>query len=318
MQKKIENLLLVIILVAFLFYFIINYNINNAIRDISKINITFLPYIAFAWIMFTALKFIPWLLAIKKVKVRMPLIKSFLMMYSFFGLGMGSSGIGQLIPLRGLDNFKKNARFSSVGIMIFLGATGGMAAIILALTASIILSKFILYLLFIFAAAYVFLTILGFESPYKILNNFIKKHKHLNSIKSIKEALKYIEGMRKNRDLLAQRYFLLGSISFIPSIIFEALLLGFILASFNVFLPFWSIIFIFTVAVTVGSISMIPAGIGTEDVSMIALMVIFNVPGILAISSLVIFRFLNTFLVVIAGYLSIGILNLKNREGYGK
>lgn len=310
MQKKIENGVLIAVLVAFLLYFVLTYNVEQALTDMGRINLNYILYIFLAWILFTSLKFLPWELTMNRVKVKMPLGKSFLMMYSFFGLGMGSAGIGQFIPLRGLDKFKKNARFASVSIMIFLGATGGMAAIILALVSSIILSKFIFYLLFIFALAYVFLTILGFESPYKKLTAFINRHKRVRSFKGIKSMLNYIDGMRKQRNLMAQRYFLLGTALFIPSLIFESLLLGFILASFNVFVSFWATIFIFTVAVTIGGVSMVPAGIGTEDVSLIALMLLFNVPGILAITSLIIFRFLNSFLVVIAGYLTMGIFNL--------
>ncbi len=314
MQKKVENIILAVILLIFILYFVLTYNISQALKDISRLDINYIPYIFLAWILFTALKFLPWKLTMYRIGVKMPLVKSVLMMYAFFGLGMGSAGIGQFIPLRGLDKFKKNARFSSISIMIFLGTTGGMAAIIMALVSSIILSKFILYLLFIFAFAYVFLTILGFESPYTKLTAFIKTHKRIKQLKGIKPALNYIEGMRKQRSLMAQRYFLLGTVSFIPSIIFEALLLGFILASFNVVLSVWAVIFIFTVGVTVGNISMLPAGIGTEDVSLIALMLIFNVPGILAIASLIIFRFLNTFMVVLAGYFTIGLLNLKRHK----
>jgi uncharacterized membrane protein YbhN (UPF0104 family) len=310
MKKSVENIILIGILAAFLFYFVFTYNIGQALKDIREINLTYIPYIILAWVLFTGLKFFPWLLTIRRIKVKIPIIHSFLMMYSFFGLGMGSAGIGQFIPLRSLDKYQKNARFFSVSIMIFMGATGGMAAIIIALVSSIILSKFIIYMLFVFAAAYVFLTILGFESPYKMLINFIKNHKKLKRVRGIKSALDYIEGMRRQRSLMAQRYFLLGTFSFIPSIIFEALLLGFILSAFNVFVSFWGIMFIFTVAVTIGSISMVPAGIGTEDISLIALMLIFNVPGILAITSLIIFRFLNTFLVVIVGYLTMGLLKL--------
>ncbi len=310
MQKKVENTVLLIILAIFLLYFLLNYNLSQAIKDLGKINLAYIPYILIAWVLFTALKFLPWELTLKKVKVKMPLIKSFLFMYAFFGLGMGSAGVGQLIPLRKLDKFKKDARFFSVSIMVFLGTTGGMGAILLALISSVLLSKFILYLLFIFALAYIFITILGFESPYKKLTALINSRKRMKASKMIKKGLKYIEGMRKQRGLMAQRYFISGMLLFIPSLIAEALLLVFILAAFNVNISLLTGIFIFTVSVTIGGISMLPAGIGTEDISLVALMVLFNVPGVLALASLIIFRLFNTFLVTIAGYLTIGVINL--------
>ena len=310
MQKKIENTVVLIILAVFLLYFLLNYNLSEAIRDLEKINLMYLPYIVLAWVLFTALKFLPWELTLKKVKVKLPLIKSFLFMYAFFGLGMGSAGVGQLIPLRKLDKFKKNARFFSVSIMVFLGTAGGMGAILLALISSILLSKFILYLLFIFALAYIFITILGFESPYKKLIALINSNKRIKASKMIKKGLKYLEGMRKQRGLMAQRYFISGMLLFIPSLIAESLLLVFILAAFNVSISLLTGIFIFTVSVTIGGISMLPAGIGTEDISLVALMLIFNVPGVLALASLIIFRLFNTFLVTIAGYLTIGVIDL--------
>ncbi len=310
MQKKIENTVLIIILVIFLLYFLLNYNLSQAIKDLGKINLLYIPYILLAWILFTALKFLPWELTLKKVKVKLPLIKSFLFMYAFFGLGMGSAGVGQLIPLRKLDKFKKDARFFSVSIMVFLGTTGAMGAVFLALISSVLLSKFIFYLLFIFALSYTFITILGFELPYKKFIALINSSKRMRASKMIKKGLKYIEGMRKQRGLMAQRYFISGMLLFIPSLIAEALLLVFILAAFNVNIPILTGIFIFTVSVTIGGISMLPAGIGVEDISLVALMVLFNVPGVLALASLIIFRLFNTFLVTIVGYLTIGVINL--------
>lgn len=310
MQKKIENTILTVILVVFLLYFLLNYNLPQAINDLGRIRISYIPYILLAWVLFTALKFLPWELTLKKVNVKLPIIKSFLIMYAFFGLGMGGAGVGQFIPLRKLDNFKKDARFFSVSIMIFLGTAGGMSAILLALVSSILLSKFILYLLFIFAVSYVFITILGFESPYKKLTSLVNNRKWAKASKTIKKGLKYLEGMRKQRGLMAQRYFISGMFLFIPSLIAESLLLVFILAAFNVNISLLTGIFIFTVSVTIGGISMLPAGIGTEDVSLVAFMVIFNVPGVLALASLIIFRLFNTFLVTIVGYLTMGVINL--------
>ena len=125
MQKKVENTILIALLVIFLLYFLFTYNLGQAIKDLGRIRLGMIPDIIIAWILFTALKFLPWELTLKKVRIKLPLIKSFLLMYAFFGLGMGSAGIGQFIPLRKLDNFKKNARFFSMSIMIFLGTTGG-------------------------------------------------------------------------------------------------------------------------------------------------------------------------------------------------
>ncbi len=310
MQKKVENTILIALLVIFLLYFLFTYNLSQAIRDLERINLNFVPYIVLAWVLFTALKFLPWELTLKKARIKLPLLKSFLLMYAFFGLGMGSAGIGQFIPLRKLDNFKKNARFFSVSIMIFLGTTGGISAIFLALISSILLSKFILYFLFIFAAAYIFITILGFESPYKKFIATIKNNKRLKASKSIKKGLKYIEGMRKQRSLMAQRYIISGMLLFIPSLISEALLLVFILAAFNVNISLLAGIFIFTVSVTIGGISFLPAGMGVEDISLVALMVLFNVPGVLALASLIIFRFLNTLMVILVGYAMMGFVSL--------
>ncbi len=308
MQKKVENTIIIVILAIFLAYFLLTYNLSQAVNDIIHIRISYLPYIILAWVMFTAFKFLPWELALREIKVKVPILRSFLMMYAFFGIGASTVGIGQLIPLRGLDKFKKNARFFSLGVMFFVGATGGLGAVILALISSVLLSKFILYLLFIFAAAYIFFTVLGFDGPYKKLNSALKYYKRLKNSKTVKNILKYIDGMRKNRSLMSQRYFLLGTVFFIPSLLSEALLLVFVLASFNVTIPLIVGVFIFTISVTLGNISLLPSGIGVEDVSLIALMLVFNIPGVIAVASLIIFRFLNTFIVIIAGYLSMGAL----------
>ena len=77
-------------------------------------------------------------------------------------------------------------------------------------------------------------------------------------------------------------------------------------AAFNVNISLLAGIFIFTVSVTIGGISFLPAGMGVEDISLVALMVLFNVPGVLALASLIIFRFLNTLMVILVGYAMMG------------
>ena len=88
------------------------------------------------------------------------------------------------------------------------------------------------------------------------------------------------------------------------------MLLVFILAAFNVNISLLAGIFIFTVSVTIGGISFLPAGMGVEDISLVALMVLFNVPGVLALASLIIFRFLNTLMVILVGYAMMGFVSL--------
>ncbi len=314
MQKKLENTVIVAILIILLLYFVLNYNLPEAAKDISRIRLVYIPYLILVWIAFTSTKIFPWSLVIRKIGVKMSLLKSFLMMYAFFGVGSTSIAIGQLIPLRELEKFKKNSKFFSFTIIFFVGVTSGIAALVMAVVSSIILSRFIIYLLFALSALYVFTSLLSFETPYNKLKDVLNHYKKIRRSKFAKTAMKYINGMKTQRGMMSQKYLISGTALFIPSIIFESLLLVLILASFNVNLSIFMGIFIFTVAVSIGNASGLPSGVGLEDISLIALMLLFGVPGVLALSTLLIFRFLNTFLVIMAGYTSLILIKFINMK----
>ncbi len=315
MQKKIENTILIVTLAVLFLYFILNYNLSQAVKDVSSLRLYYIPYIILAWVAFTAFKIFPWLLAIKKINVKMSLIRSFMMMYAFFGVGSTSLAVGQLIPLRELENFKKNSKFFSFTIIFFLGVTSGIAALFLAVISSIALSRFTIYLLFALSALYIAISALRFEAPYNKAKALVNHYKKIRKSKFAKTAIKYINGMKKQRGLMAQKYLILGTALFIPSIVFESLLIVLILASFNVSISIFAGIFVFTVAVSIGNASGLPSGVGPEDIAIVALLLLFGVPGVLALSTLLIFRFLNTFLVIVSGYASLGLFKFIKIKG---
>ncbi len=314
MKVRIFDATVIVVAIVALAVFIVTYNIAGTVKAFTHIQIKYFLFALGAWVLFTISKFLPWLRIIKKVKVKVPILKSILMMYGFFGLGFMPVGVGQLLPLRELDKFRKNARFFSLGIITSLSSTASLGAMLLALITAIIISQFVVYILALFVGTYVVLSFLGLDWPYRKLDDFLKNVKFFKNWDFIKHAQRYLKGMRRERNLMSQREILLGTALFIPSLILESTLLMLVAMAFSQNLSLVAAIFIFTVSVVLGNFSMAPAGVGVMDVSMAALLLAFGLPGVVTISTILIFRLLNTVLVIFAGYVSMGVLRAVNRK----
>jgi uncharacterized protein (TIRG00374 family) len=226
-------------------------------------------------------------------------------MYAFFGMGIIPSSVAQYIPLRHLSNFKKNAQFFSLSIILALGATSGLALLFMTTIAAIFVSKYITYLIALLAATYLLTSLIGMRRTQNLLLTFVNKILNPKKHKLFRFAVKYIEGLKKHSAFLTQKDILSETMLFLPSLFFEAVMLFFILLAFNQNLSIVAVLFIFGVAVELGNISFLPGGLGVTDTSLVSLLLVFGTPGAVARTATVLFRFFNMLLVFVVSYISI-------------
>jgi uncharacterized protein (TIRG00374 family) len=288
------------------------YDLNGTLAAVSGLKLEYLLISFLMFFFYTFLKFLPWTYIIKDLNLKMSFTQSLMMMYGFFGMGVIPSSIGQFIPLRYLDRFRRSARFFSLEIILALGATSVLAVILLALIASILVSEYVVYIIALFAVFYVFVSLLGFKRVNnrfpRIVRRLLKPRKH----KIFRPLLKYVNDLKKHQSFLSQKDILSEIVLFMPSLLAESAMLYFILVALNQSISFVGSVFIFSIAIIIGDFSFLPAGLGATDTTMVALMLVFGAPGVIAIAATIVFRFLNTFVVFLLGYASL--LYLKFRS----
>ncbi|MCW1294138.1 MAG: lysylphosphatidylglycerol synthase transmembrane domain-containing protein [Candidatus Parvarchaeota archaeon] len=283
------NNITLIIGIALLIWLISEYNFGAAIREMQNARPIFLIYAFIAFLIFPLLKFIPWYYVIRKLGIKLRKTISLLTMYAYFGLGIIPAAAGQLILLKGLERFKKRYKYFSGNIVISLTLTDFLSVSIIALLTAIIVSKYVAYTIAVVAVAYVIASILGLNRTNDLILRAVRRFGPL------KRFTKYVETMR-NRSVLSQKDILYEMITFFPTIIAEGSLIFFILLALNQNVSLAMSLFIFSFSAMVGSISMIPFGIGSMDAVIIALLLTNGVPGVISISTVVIFRIFNTIL----------------------
>lgn len=309
-RLSLETLVLILGVVAIVILISI-YDLNGTLQSFSNLDPFYFLLALVAFFLFASLKIFPWLFVLRQLNLRMSFMQHLMLMYGFFGMGVLPSSIGQIFPLRYLDRFKKGARFFTLGIILTLGATGVLAVILLTLIASILVSQFVVYTIALFAILYAFVSLIGLKRLNKsirhLANRFLKPNKH----KIFRPLVRYINDLKKHDAFLSQKDILSEIGLFIPSLLAEAAMLYFILMALSQHVSFISVLFVFGVSVTVGNLSFLPAGLGATDTSMVALLLVFGAPGVIAIAATIIFRFLNTFAVFLLGYAALLYVKIK-------
>ncbi len=299
--RSLETIILIIGAIAILLI-ISEYDINGTLKAIASLNVADLSAALLMLFLFTFAKILPWSYILRKIKLKMPLSQSIAMMYAFFGLGIIPTSIGQFLPLRYLDRYQKDARFFSLGIILALNATAALALALLGLLAAIQLSQYVAYLLALFAVYYIILSLLGFRPINRRLPGVIKRLLKPKKHPVFRSVVRYVNDIQKHNTFLSQQDILSEMVLFIPSLLAEAAMLFFIFSALGQNISIISAIFIFAVSVTIGNLSFLPSGIGATDTALVALAILFGAPGAIAILAAIVFRFLNTLIVVLLGY----------------
>ena len=296
------QIFLVFVAAAVIAFLVLTYNINGAIEAILHIKIIFLLEIFIVWVAFSLTKFLPWFYVMHRLKIKIPFKNSLPMSLVFFGLEMIPSGIAQFLPLRNLDRFKKGSKKMSFSIVLSLNATGALTLMAIALISSILVSRFVVYIIAVFAVPYVIFSLLRFDLFHEVIEKAIKRFK-IDENRITKPIEGYLKKLRQNRGLMSQKNIMTEMLLFVPTILLEALIFYLVLLAFNQSLSFLSAVFIFSFSYTLASMSFVfIAGFGPADISMIGLSTLFGVPGVIAVSSLLLFRFFNTILYILTAY----------------
>jgi uncharacterized protein (TIRG00374 family) len=294
--------IIIIVIVSTLF------DLKGTLMSLARTNPVYLLFDVAAFVLSVTLKMLPWTYLIRKTKLKLGFFYNLLLLYSFLGFQAIPTGMGGIVPLRYLEKFRKNSSLFSPGIALSLILTGFVGLAILALVTSIIISSYVVYTITILAVTYIISSLFGSNLFLSRLFSLFK-HTKVGFLKNVK---KYTQTLIKTRAFLSQKDIIIETFLFLPSLITESAIMYFTLLAFGHGLLFVDVLFIFAISNIIGSMSLAPMGLGAMDLSSIALLLLYGVPGIVAASTMVIFRFFNFILLIFLGYGAFSILeNLK-------
>jgi hypothetical protein len=245
----------------------------------------------------------------RKVEVKMGILRSLLMMQAFFDLSM-LPVIFQFISLKYLNRFKKGAQFFSGSIIISMGLTGFLGLTFMALFTSIFVSSYIPYMIALIVVFYLLVSSIGHDAVLDKISSFIKRINRRLKSKFINLGLKYITNLKRTRSFLSQRDIIIETASFIPMLFFENAMLYFTLLAFNQTVSIFNVIFFFSLADIIGILSFLPLSIGALDLSFIGFMAALGVPGVIGLSTILIYRLFMNVIMPVFGYICLLLLDI--------
>lgn len=87
-----------------------------------------------------------------------------------------------------------------------------------------------------------------------------------------------------------------------------------LLAQLNIAIPVLSALTIYPLAMLVGAASMLPGGLGSTEITIVALLAVFNVPLELGALAAIAIRFSTLWFAVVCGFLSVGVLEATHQD----
>jgi uncharacterized protein (TIRG00374 family) len=159
------------------------------------------------------------------------------------------------------------------------------------------------------------MSLIGREGLLRLIVGKLRKFNSKFKSAIIRTSLRYLNVLRKTRSFLSQRDILIETLAFLPALFFENLIIYFTLIAFNQNISIFSVIFFFSIADIIGIISFLPLAIGALDISFVGFLTGLGVPGIIALSTLLIYRFFMNLILPILGYsclMSLDFLTRKN------
>ncbi len=301
-----------IIGIIFILVLILSYNLSGAIAAFSHLKPVYVLLAACAFIAYVLLRYLPWAYLIRKIEVKIGSLHSFLAMQAFFNLGVVPL-VFQVIPFEYLERLKKNIRFFSGSMILSTDIAGFFAIICLTVIVSIFISAYIPYLIALLAVVYLIMSLLGKRSLMKRAINSLKKLDLRLKSKIIKAGLRYFQTLKKTRAFLSQKDILFETLAFMPSLIAENLIVYLILVAFNQNVSFFQVLFFFCLADIIGMLSLIPLSMGSLDISFIGFMAALGVPGAIALSTILIYRFFMNMILPAFGYICLLWLGFSTR-----
>ncbi len=291
---------------------IIIYNLSAAISAILQLKSVYLIWAVLAFLIYAVARYLPWAYLIRQTGVKMGLLRSFLMMQAFFNLSFLPIFF-QFISLKYLDRFKKNARLFTGSIMISTGTTGFLGIIFMALIASVFVSAYIPYMVALVVVVYLLMSFVGRKALMNRLLRWVNRLNYKLKSQIIKSGTRYLTMLKKTRAFLSQKDIWIETALFMPTLLFENLFVYFILLAFNQHLSVFTVIFFFSLADIIGLVSLLPLGIGVQDLSFIGFIIALGVPGAIALSTMLIYRLFINIILPIFGYLCLLALGFLTR-----
>ena len=298
MSDKIKNNIFISIIFTVIVYLALSFygNVNLVLESLQEFKWKYFPIILLVFFFTFLLKFIKWQYYLKFLDVKVQFIISFKIFMASLVMSVTPGKIGDLIKSYMLKEVNGTPVNISIPIVFAERVTEFVALLILVILGVNIYNQNIL-ILSISLLSIIVLFIILFNS--RITNSIISK------LSKSKKLEKYIEPLSltlsNSKSLLQPKPFLLMVLFSLFIWIIESFGFYLILAQFNIDISIIWTFFAYLFSVFIGSVSMLPAGLGVTDGSLTYLITQNGFSKEIAVSATLIVRIATLWFALIIG-----------------
>jgi uncharacterized protein (TIRG00374 family) len=298
-----KNILIFISLAAILYLILSLYADYNSIKQaFKKFNWAYFPLLIILAFLNYQFRFIKWHYYIKLLNIELKIMDSYKIFMSGLVMSVTPGKFGEVIKAYLVKN-KTNVNVAKTAPIIFVERlTDLISVILLALIGAFYFNfakTFVLITLFLFLIIVylvsnktITLRILGLLENIKFLNKYLHK---------INEAYESSYNMLQLRELLYMIFVSIVAWGF-ECIAYYLILINFNI-SFGIIETILFAMFVYTLSTIIGSISMLPGGLGLTEIAFTFLMQSKGIPKDLSVASTMIIRVVTLWFAVIVGIL---------------
>ncbi len=298
LSDKIKNNIFISIIITVIVYLALSFygNVNLVFESLQEYKWKFFPIILLVFYFTFLLKFIKWQYYLKFLDVKVQFTISFKIFMASLVMCVTPGKIGDLIKSYMLKEVNGTPVNISIPIVFAERVTEFVALLILVILGVNIYNQNIL-ILSISLLSIIILFIILFNS--RIANRVISKLSKSKKLEKYKEPLSLT--LSNSKSLLQPKPFLLMVLFSLFIWIVESFGFYFILAQFNIDISIIWTFFAYLFSMFIGSVSMLPAGLGVTDGSLTYLLTQNGLSKEIAVSATLIVRIATLWFALIIG-----------------
>ncbi len=298
--------IVIIALVSIYIIFIFFSDIEVVITSLQQIDLVYLSFAVFLWILIVIFLAIRWHFFMKTITTKVPLHKNILYYLAGFAFTISPGGLGAIIRLPYIKR-DYDIPLHKTAPIVLVERFYDLLGITITISVGLLFSKFeqSIVIIPLGLSIAIFLIIRNKSLFLKILQK-LSKIKFFKEITSIGE-----ESYDVILNLMKPKNFLLGLSTSIVYSLLAVLGVHYLILGLHGNIDFFDTLVIFLTSNFIATTSMIPGGVGILEGGIIGMLMLYDLEYEIALSVAILVRILNTGLLSLIGLICLGLISKK-------
>ena len=304
MAKFSKTTIMLLILLGIYIIFILSSDVSKIQGNLKNIQYSYFIFAIILWVASELVRIFRWHLFLKEIEDKVPFKANVFYYLAGFAFSLSPGRIGEVVRSPYLKR-DYGIPISKTAPIVFVERFYDLLGMILVVSVGLIFIEFEKTVLII-PLALVFLIIVIFKNK-KLLFGVLGKLAKIKFLKNIKTNFE--ESYNSVLKIIKTKFLVLGIATSTATYLLQAISIYFLILGLNSFILLEEIFLVFPVSQFAAALSFVPGGVGVFEGGMISLLVLFNLPYDVAITTTILIRLIGTGLFTAIGMICLKIIS---------